>query len=456
VGKAADRRRLALLQAQRQLRDDNRALIVIVAGVDGAGRHAVINALTQGLDTRGVRVNAWTPESVPGLHRPLFWRYWQALPARGQVGIFLDGWYAEPMDAAFRGDAHALDNLQAFEAGLIADGAVLVKLWVTMGAGTARKQIRKRLKAEARLPTLSEQCVLAAQDEADGRLDALRQQTGDWIELDCRQPKRIEKAAVEGLTQALQGLALPQPKRRRLPTVSKAARLAKIDLDATLGKKTAEREIEALQAELARRLWAAHRREQPVVMLMEGSDAAGKGGVIRRVTHPLDARLFQVVPIAAPTDEERAHPYLWRFWRHLPRDGHMTIFDRSWYGRVLVERVEGFAQPHEWQRAYAEINDFEAQLVAHGTALVKVWLHISPEEQLRRFEARAETPHKQHKLTDEDWRNREKWSECLTATDEMIARTDTPAAPWTLVAANDKRYARRAVLQTLVNALAAD
>lgn len=456
MGKADDCRRLALLEAQRALREAQRALVIIIAGVDGAGRHAVINALTHGFDTRGVRVHAWTPESAPGAHRPPFWRYWQALPARGQIGLFLDGWYTAPIEAAFRGEEACCETLKAFEAQLAADGAVLVKLWVDLDVGRARAAIRTRIKAEDRAPTVSEQCVLAAQDDADDGLTALREQTGEWTVVPGGKSKRAAKAAIDGVIEALQNPDPVRPARRRARRPAKASPLAQLDLDARLGKQAAKRDIDALQAELARRLWAAHRREQPVVMLLEGWDAAGKGGVIRRVTAPLDARLFQVVPIAAPNDEERARPYLWRFWRQLPRDGHMTIFDRSWYGRVLVERVEGFAQPHEWQRAYGEINDFEAQLVAHGTVLVKLWLHISPEEQLRRFAARAETPHKQHKLTEEDWRNRDQWGDYLAAVDEMIARTDRPGAPWTLVPANSKPYARRAVLQTLVNALDGD
>ena len=186
--------------------------------------------------------------------------------------------------------------------------------------------------------------------------------------------------------------------------------------------------------------------------MFEGWDAAGKGGAIRRIVAALDARDYRVIPIAAPTEEERAQHYLWRFWRHLSRAGRMTIFDRSWYGRVLVERVEGFAQEAEWKRAYAEINDFEDQLVRHGIVLCKFWFHISKEEQLARFKAREGTPYKRWKLTDEDWRNREKWDEYEEAVDDMIEHTSTMLAPWTLVEANDKRFARVKVLKTVCRA----
>ena len=190
-----------------------------------------------------------------------------------------------------------------------------------------------------------------------------------------------------------------------------------------------------------------------MILALEGWDAAGKGGAIRRVTHALDARMYRVIPIAAPTDEERAHHYLWRFWRHLPRLGRITIYDRTWYGRVLVERAEGFASEAEWMRAYKEINEFEEQLTEHGIVLVKYWLHISADEQLERFKERETAPWKQYKITPEDYRNREKMNLYEQAASDMIARTSTEFSPWTLVEANDKRYARIKVLRTLCDRL---
>ncbi len=188
-------------------------------------------------------------------------------------------------------------------------------------------------------------------------------------------------------------------------------------------------------------------------MVFEGWDAAGKGGVIRRVTAAMDARLFQVIPVAAPTDEEQAHHYLWRFWRLLPRDGKISIFDRSWYGRVLVERVEGYAGREEWMRAYREINEFEEQLNVHGTIVAKFWLHISKDEQYRRFKSREETPWKEYKITPDDWRNREKWDDYRAAVNEMITRTGTEYAPWHVVPTEDKHFGRVLVLNTLCDTL---
>jgi polyphosphate kinase 2 (PPK2 family) len=229
--------------------------------------------------------------------------------------------------------------------------------------------------------------------------------------------------------------------------------LDRVDLSASLSDDAYDRRMDGAQRRLGNLAWEARERGRNTVAVFEGWDAAGKGGAIRRVARAVDARLLHAISIAAPTDEERAHPYLWRFWRHVPRAGHMTIYDRSWYGRVLVERVEAFAREHEWRRAYQEINDFEEQLVEHGVVLLKLWLHISPEEQLRRFEERQQVQRKQHKITAEDWRNREKWGAYAEAVEEMVARTSTSYAPWTLVAANDKKHARVEVLETFCRRL---
>ena len=195
--------------------------------------------------------------------------------------------------------------------------------------------------------------------------------------------------------------------------------------------------------------------KQSVLCVFEGPDAAGKGGAIRRITQAIDARIFRIIPISAPTEEERVQPYLWRFWRHIPRRGRLTIFDRSWYGRVLVERVEGFCSEYDWMRAYGEINDFEEQLTRKHFLVIKFWLHISKDEQLKRFEERQKTPFKRFKISDEDWRNREKWDQYEAAVCDMIDRTSMETSPWTVIEANDKKYARIRVLETLCDRIEA-
>ncbi|MBN8219015.1 MAG: phosphate--AMP phosphotransferase, partial [Spirochaetes bacterium] len=238
--------------------------------------------------------------------------------------------------------------------------------------------------------------------------------------------------------------ALPAP--AAVPAVGRRERMPEAAYDAQIGE---------LQKQLKKLEFRVFQKRIPVVIAYEGWDAAGKGGNIKRLTEKLDPRGFSVIPIAAPSAEEKAHHYLWRFWRHLPKDGHLVVFDRTWYGRVLVERVEGFCQPHEWQRAYGEINRMERELLDHGTVLVKFWLEIDPDEQLRRFKERQETPDKQWKITDEDWRNREKMPLYRQAVDEMLARTSTTEAPWTVVDSVDKRSARIQALQTVIAAIEA-
>ena len=226
-----------------------------------------------------------------------------------------------------------------------------------------------------------------------------------------------------------------------------------VDLSLKLTKSEYQAQLAEQQSRLHRLSWEMYHQKRNALLLFEGWDAAGKGSAIRRVTSAMDARLYRVIPIAAPTDEEKGHHYLWRFWRHIPRAGYTTIYDRSWYGRVLVERVEGFANADEWLRSYQEINEFEEHLTDHGMTLFKFWIHISQEEQLRRFKEREEDPRKQHKITTEDWRNREKWDDYKTAVNEMVAHTSTGRTPWTLVSGNDKLHARIQILKTIADGM---
>jgi len=251
-------------------------------------------------------------------------------------------------------------------------------------------------------------------------------------------------------------LARPRPAKpvqasRQTPPIDSNSPLARLVLDQPMGRDEYEHELLRLQGRLNLLSRDARFRSRAVVAVFEGSDAAGKGGAIRRVTAALDARQYKGIPIGAPTEEEQAHPYLWRFWRHLPRLGRFTLFDRSWYGRVLVERVERLCSESDWRRAYAEINEFEAELCAHGIIVVKFWLQVSKAEQLARFREREAVSFKNFKITADDWRNRRRWNDYQTAVAEMVDRTSTELAPWTLVEADNKHFARAKVLQTLVD-----
>jgi polyphosphate kinase 2 (PPK2 family) len=226
-----------------------------------------------------------------------------------------------------------------------------------------------------------------------------------------------------------------------------------MNLKLALEEEKYDTELSKWQGRLAELMRDPRFKNRSLVCAFEGADAAGKGGAIRRIGAAMDARQYQVIPVAAPTEEERGQPYLWRFWRHLPRKGHVAIFDRTWYGRVLVERVEGYCTENDWSRAYTEINDFEHELADSGVIVVKFWLQISQAEQLKRFKEREKVEFKRFKITEEDWRNREKWDAYQQAICDMVERTSTGNAPWTLVEANDKSYARVKILRTLAERL---
>jgi polyphosphate kinase 2 (PPK2 family) len=292
-------------------------------------------------------------------------------------------------------------------------------------------------------------------------LDATGRPEAPWRVVDSSDSRRRNLAVAETLLAEIRTRAESGPPVLETPPaadpspVPQPDALAAVDLTKKLGKEKYEEQLERWQGKLHRAADKAMEREIGTVLVFEGWDAAGKGGVIRRLCAAIHPAAYRVITVAAPSDEERAHPYLWRFGRQLPRDGHLAVFDRSWYGRVLVERVEGFASEAQWRRAYGEINTFESMMAEHGVVLAKFWLHIDRDEQLRRFEDRRKTPFKQYKITDEDWRNRERWDDYERAVNEMVARTDTEHAPWVIVPANDKRYARVHVIKTVCRLLRA-
>lgn len=469
--------RTALLQAQQALAQKQVPVLILVAGLDGTGKGQVVNRLTEWLDPRGVETHTFWQPTDEEQERPWWWRFWRVLPPAGRIAVLFGGWYAEPLLERVHGKIKGktldrlLDRMAAFEQMLAAEGLVLVKLWFHVSKKGQRQRLQaleqsspvhwrmlprdwKHHKRYNKFVRTAERIIRRTNTAAcpwhliealDDRYRDLT--TGQVVLQAMQQAMAANPAAAVGATTAPLQTQSPQSNGRSI--------LDEVDLRQRLSEAEYEGALAKWQRKLNRLVWAAHDQRRSVVIVFEGWDAAGKGSSIRRLTEAMDARLYRVVPIAAPTDEEKAHHYLWRFWRHLPRAGRVTIFDRSWYGRVLVERVEGFARPDQWLRAYLEINDFEEQLVEAGTVVIKFWLHISPQEQLRRFKARQRIPYKRHKISAEDWRNRQKWPAYEAAVNDMVTRTSTAAAPWTLVPANDKKFARIHVLQTVCRRLAA-
>lgn len=467
--------RTELLESQRKMREAQIPVVVIIAGVDGAGKGEVVNRLNEWLDTRGTQTHAFWDETDEERERPRYWRFWRALSARGEIAILFGGWYLAPLEHRFQNlcnDAELdaeLNRIVDFERMLTQDGVLIVKFWCHL----TEKEQKRRMKELERddrsrwktMPSKSKfaEHYLQFERVAERIIRHTDRGIAPWHLIESDNRRYRDLSIGKGLLDAINGQIRQAALQENAPTsvspsqpqdaAEQITLLDHLDLTQTLPRGEYNTELVRLQAELNELAWDAHKKKRSSVLVFEGVDAGGKGGAIRRITSAVDARLYRTIPIAAPTDEEKAHHYLWRFWRHIPRAGRMTIYDRSWYGRVLVERVEGFATEAEWRRAYAEINQFEEQLVESGIVLFKFWLQISDEEQLRRFKSREETPYKQYKITEEDWRNREKWDQYKLAVNEMVVRTSTESATWTLVEGDDKPFARIKVLRTLIEGL---
>ncbi len=463
--------RTQLLAVQRELRHTDIPLIVLIAGVDGAGKGEVVNRLNEWLDTRGVQTFAFWDETDEERQRPRYWRFWRTLPARGNMAILFGGWYLAPIEQRMLGKCRdqeldaELNRIVDFERMLIQDGALLVKFWFHL----SEKDQKARLEELSRddrsrwkmLPKKGKfhKHYRRFERVAERIIRHTDRGISPWYLIEAKDRYYRDLTMGKTLLQAIQRRLSEPPPLESPPTSghlelpdapgAQITILDQLDLTKRLSRDLYKVQLRQLQQELNELCWQAYNQRRSIVLVFEGVDAGGKGGAIRRFTNAIDARLYRAIPIAAPTDEEKAHHYLWRFWRHVPRDGYITIYDRSWYGRVLVERVEGFATTMEWQRAYSEINQFEEQLIEHGTILFKFWLQVSQEEQLRRFKERERVPYKRYKITDEDWRNREKWPQYKAAVNDMIARTSTECAPWILVEGDDKPFARIKVLRSL-------
>lgn len=477
-----------LLQVQRKLRESGHSVIVIVSGVEGAGKGDVVNRLMEWLDSRGLKATAFWDETDEQRMRPRYWRFWRAMPPRGSIGVMFGSWYTKPIidrvydqidEAEFE---RRLQEIVELERLLTFDKVIVIKLWFHLTQDKVKKQMKEDAKKKGeKLRTDPYTKKYSRQFESFLKVSetAIRQtDTGiaPWHVIEAADAQyrdyctgqiildTLRAALDQDAVKPAQAAAMPvakvastsvkvHGKSRKAPSRAELTVLDAVDLSQKLAEKEYKKNLQKWQAKLQQLTWQARKQQRSVVIVFEGWDAAGKGSTIRRLTQAIDARLFQVISVAAPTDEERAQHYLWRFWRHLPMAGYLTIYDRSWYGRVLVERVEQFTAPEDWQRGYTEINLFEQQLVEHGIIVLKFWLHLSPDEQLRRFKEREQIPWKQHKITAEDWRNRDKWDDYKLAINDMVAHTSTAIAPWHLVPAEDKKFGRIDVLRTVCKTL---
>jgi polyphosphate:AMP phosphotransferase len=477
--------RRKLLEAQVLLsRTEEFGVMVDFAGVDGAGKGSTVNLLHSWMDTRLIATNAYgLPTDVEQM-QPRLWRFWRDLPRSGRIAFNLRARYSKPfLDRVYDRISDLeyfaeLKRIQTFERMLADDGLLILKFWMHLSRDEQENRLEslaadpdtafrvserdwEHWKMYDRFVETAERTITETHTEfapwhiIEGADRNHRILTVSRILLDAL-TARLERSGRKPTPELLideKALAaedpIPEQPEQHITVFSRldmSARLEKPDYKEQLANQ--QRRLHLLQRE-------AVRQNRSSVLVFEGPDAAGKGGIIRRILPTLDARNYRVLQFGKPTSEEDARHYLWRFWRRLQRAGHLTIFDRSWYGRVLVERVEGFASDSEWRRAYSEINDFEAQLVEHGTILIKFWLHVTPEEQRKRFEARRNIAYKQWKLTEEDWRNRSRWYEYEQAAHDVVKYTSTRVSPWEVVPANDKNFARVKVLETFADHLEA-
>ena len=429
------------------------------------------------MDPRGFTVYTIKEESKEDEMHPFLWRFWNKTPEKGRIAIFDRSWYRKLFVDRYEKKTHkkelstVFDDIEVFEKQLTDSGVLLIKFFLDIS-----QKEQEQDKKPSILEKLQEKKETSwrvthkdmernkhyeeYQEIADEMLSKTDMEYAPWTIVEAEDERfatvKILSTVMAAFEERYKKEQNPAPKEidgKFDKTDLNDSVLKKVDLSKKLAKKEYEEKLDMLQKKLELLHGELYRRRIPVVLAFEGWDAGGKGGAIKRLTRALDPRGYTVNPTSSPNDIERAHHYLWRFWTRMPKDGHIAIFDRTWYGRVMVERIEGFCTTQEWQRAYKEMNQMEQQLVNHGAVVLKFWLHIDKDEQARRFQERQDTPEKNWKITDEDWRNREKWELYEKAVVEMLVRPSTANAPWITVEGNDKLYARIKVLETVVDAL---
>lgn len=465
---------LKLGEIQRRLNNLKIPVMIVFEGWDASGKGTLINELILPLDPRGFKVYGINPPNEEESLRPFLWRFWTKTPQRGRIAVFDTSWYGTNLHERVNGNIkdnkwkQNINEIKSFERQLCDDGYAIIKFFLHI----SKKEQKERLEAIQEDAAMSWKVTEEdwkrhkKYDKYQTRIEEMVEKTdtdyAPWTIVEAHEKRfavvKVFTTVIEALEKKIKLFEDNKSKEKDKEIKNELKELNTsildgIDLSKDICEKEYKDRLEKYQSRIREIEHEMYIKRKPLVILYEGWDAAGKGGNIRRLTKSMDPRGYEVVPIAAPNDLEKVHHYLWRFWNSIPKAGHITVFDRTWYGRVLVERVEGFCSEEEWKRAYNEINEMEEHLVNSGSVLVKFWLHIDKEEQLRRFEERKEIEYKQWKITDEDWRNREKWDKYKEAVDEMLFRTSTTIAPWTVIESNSKYFARLKTLKTIIDAM---
>lgn len=463
--------RIRLFNLQQACLNGKIPVIIYVDGVSGTGKGSFLNLLSEWCDAKHMKTHSFWYLSDEEKLRPEAWRYWTRIPSRGEMAVFVGGVYGEPLRRLADGEIteaefnEIMHERVEFERTLAQSGYVIVKLWFHLTADEHKKRMKERRKNKGEgfssYDEKSEENYEKLSRAVENMLPLTDKEFAPWYIIDAFDEKYRNIKAVSAISACMDNALI---RKKAFEAAEPAAEndadteagisiLDQVDLSLSVDKEEYKKELEELQNDIRSLTYKAYKKGISSTILFEGFDASGKGGSIRRLTQAIDSRITRVIPVSAPSEDELAHHYLWRFWRYVPRAGFVTVYDRSWYGRVLVERVEGLAKRWEWRRAFSEINAFENELIAKKNILLKFWLHISSDEQLRRFKEREEIEWKRHKITDEDWRNRAKSEEYKIAANEMFLRTNTVQAPWIIVSAENKYHARLEVLKAYKKAL---
>ncbi|MCI9381000.1 MAG: polyphosphate:AMP phosphotransferase [Dorea sp.] len=488
LGKTEYKEKIAKLETrlgklQRECRELGIPVMIALEGYGASGKGVQISELIKALDPRGFEVYAVKNETEEEKMHPFMWRFWTKMPQKGRIAIYDSSWYRKVLIDRFDKKtkkselADAYRSICSFEEQLTSDGMVIIKIFLAIDKKEQKKRFDKLLSSDETAWRVSEgdlkrnKSFDKYQKVNEDMLTRTDTEYAPWNIVEAVDRRfataKIYAIVVQTLAEKVEEVRKQNRKKEEVNLrkdeeeeytnvwtgVEKESVLGKADLSLTYTKEEYKKRLEKLQKKMEKLHGELYRRRIPVVLGFEGWDAGGKGGAIKRLTEKMDPRGYVVHPTASPNDIEKAHHYLWRFWTDMPKAGHVTIFDRTWYGRVMVERIEGFCSKQEWQRAYKEINAMEKDLTDAGAIVLKFWMQIDKDEQARRFKARQENPEKQWKITDEDWRNREKWDQYEEAVNEMLIRTSTPNAPWIVVEGNCKYYARIKVLESVVEAI---
>ena len=460
-----------LSQQQMKLKEKRLPVLVLIEGWGAAGKGSAIGQIIKNIDPRFFKV--FSMPSTPTeeeRRRPFLYRFFEKIPEAGKFTFLDSGWMDQIMKERLDGKlddkayTQRVDSVKRFERGLTDNGYLVLKFFFHISKKEQESRIDALLSEKDTAWRVSEgdlwqnrhydKCLEAF----DRYLDDTNTPSAPWYIVDSKSKKFAELQVMEtlcmGIETALHNESLAVPLLQNAFPLIKMPKLRDVPLEGkTLDEEKYKKELKGLQQKLGQLHNRLYRKRVPVIIAYEGWDAAGKGGNIKRLTGALDPRGFEVHPIASPEPHEKARHYLWRFWTRLPKDGHIAIFDRTWYGRVMVERLEGFCSENDWQRAYYEMNEFEQELYNWGAVILKFWVQIDKDTQLARFTERQNTPSKQWKITDEDWRNREKWDLYEQAVDEMLQKTSTTYAPWHILESVDKKYARIKALHIVIDAL---